>query len=56
MKGDAERFLHAGLDAYLSKPVNRLELLRVVGREIASRAVAAKLSSARRGASPAAPP
>jgi two-component system, sensor histidine kinase and response regulator len=53
MKGDAERFLRAGLDAYLSKPVNRQELLRVVGREIASRAAAAKLPPTQHGASPA---
>jgi CheY-like chemotaxis protein len=37
MKGDAERFLGAGLDQYLSKPVNRQELLDVLGRELAKR-------------------
>ncbi len=37
MKGDAERFLRAGLDDYLSKPVDRRELLEVLGREIRRR-------------------
>ncbi len=37
MRGDRERFLAAGFDGYLSKPVNIVELLRIVeehcGRE-----------------------
>jgi len=37
MKGDAERFVRAGVDDYLSKPVNRLELLTCLDREIAWR-------------------
>jgi two-component system, sensor histidine kinase and response regulator len=37
MKGDAERFLQAGLDDYLSKPVNQKELLEVLAREISKR-------------------
>jgi two-component system, cell cycle response regulator DivK len=32
MHGDRERFLDAGFDAYLSKPVDVLELLRAVKR------------------------
>jgi two-component system, cell cycle response regulator DivK len=32
MKGDRERFLEAGFDGYLSKPVDIDELLEVVGR------------------------
>ncbi len=32
MDGDRERFLGAGFDAYISKPVDVTELLRVVGR------------------------
>jgi two-component system, cell cycle response regulator DivK len=31
MRGDRERFLDAGFDGYLSKPVDVLELIRVVG-------------------------
>jgi two-component system cell cycle response regulator DivK len=31
MEGDRERFLEAGFDGYLSKPVDVTELLRVVG-------------------------
>jgi CheY-like chemotaxis protein len=31
MKGDAERCLAAGMDAYLSKPVQSRDLLRVIG-------------------------
>jgi PAS domain S-box-containing protein len=37
MKGDAERFLDAGIDDYLSKPVNRLELLGCLDRELSKR-------------------
>jgi two-component system cell cycle response regulator DivK len=32
MEGDRERFLGAGFDAYVSKPVDVIELLRTVGR------------------------
>jgi len=32
MEGDSERFLDAGFDGYLSKPVNIAELLAAVGR------------------------
>jgi CheY-like chemotaxis protein len=31
MRGDRERFLDAGFDGYLSKPIDVLELIRVVG-------------------------
>ncbi len=31
MHGDRERFLDAGFDGYLSKPVDIVELLRMVG-------------------------
>jgi len=41
MKGDAERFLRAGVDDCLSKPVNRLELLSTLERELARRSAAA---------------
>ena len=32
MKGDRERFLQAGFDGYLSKPVDVDELIEIVGR------------------------
>jgi two-component system cell cycle response regulator DivK len=31
MQGDRERFLEAGFDGYLSKPINVVELIRTVG-------------------------
>jgi two-component system, cell cycle response regulator DivK len=31
MRGDRERFLEAGFDGYLAKPIDVLELIRVVG-------------------------
>ncbi len=34
MKGDRERFLAAGMDGYISKPINRRELLEVIGDHI----------------------
>jgi CheY-like chemotaxis protein len=34
MKGDEEKFLGAGMDAYLSKPVNMEELVRILERLI----------------------
>lgn len=37
MKGDAERFMQAGLDDYLSKPVNQGELLQALARAIRRR-------------------
>lgn len=40
MKGDAERFLRAGVDDCLSKPVNRLELLSCLEREMVRRRAA----------------
>ncbi|MFC1994927.1 response regulator, partial [Chloroflexota bacterium] len=30
MKGDEERFLEAGCDAYLSKPINTRELPKII--------------------------
>jgi CheY-like chemotaxis protein len=41
MKGDAERFMQAGFDDYLSKPVNQEELLQALARGIRRRQVAA---------------
>jgi len=37
MKGDAERFLAAGVDTCLSKPVNQTALLNMLARELARR-------------------
>ncbi len=37
MKGDAERFLEAGVDTCLSKPVNQTALLNMLARELARR-------------------
>jgi len=37
MKGDAERFMGAGVDECLSKPVNQLELLDALDRKMAGR-------------------
>ena len=34
MEGDRERFLAAGFDGYVSKPVNIVELVAVVGRAL----------------------
>ena len=51
MKGDRERFLKAGMDDYLSKPLAEDELLEVVGRFIPVKAVERKkaMESARPG-------
>ena len=38
MKGDRERFMAAGMDDYLGKPVNGFNLLRVINKHIFSRA------------------
>jgi PAS domain S-box-containing protein len=43
MKGDAERFIQAGLDDVLSKPVERKVLLGALAREIGKRRCAAAL-------------
>ena len=32
MKGDRERFLAAGMDAYISKPINSVELFRIISQ------------------------
>jgi len=37
MKGDREKFIRAGCNAYLSKPVNTRELLRVLGEMLSPR-------------------
>lgn len=37
MQGDRDRFLSAGMDAYVSKPVNMRELLEVVGKAVVGR-------------------
>jgi two-component system, sensor histidine kinase and response regulator len=39
MIGDRERCLQAGMDDYLSKPINRLELLAVLARQSPQRAL-----------------
>jgi signal transduction histidine kinase/CheY-like chemotaxis protein len=39
MTGDRERCLQAGMDDYLSKPINRLELLAVLARQSPQRAL-----------------
>jgi DNA-binding response OmpR family regulator len=50
MKGDRERILAAGCDAYLAKPVQPNELIAVVERLLRDGASGATISS------PAAPP
>ncbi len=40
MQGDRERFLEAGADAYLSKPISRAELLQTLGSLVRNRALA----------------
>jgi CheY-like chemotaxis protein len=37
MKGDREKFIRAGCNAYLSKPINTRELLRVLGEMLPPR-------------------
>jgi signal transduction histidine kinase/DNA-binding NarL/FixJ family response regulator len=41
MAGDRERYLAAGMDAYVSKPINRAELHRTIERLLGCRAFAA---------------
>jgi HPt (histidine-containing phosphotransfer) domain-containing protein len=43
MKGDRERCLEAGMDAYVSKPVEAEELARVIGEVVADSAKSASL-------------
>jgi two-component system, sensor histidine kinase and response regulator len=49
MKGDRERFLEAGMDGYLSKPIRGLELDELLDGYLAARKVA---SSSRNGTLP----
>jgi CheY-like chemotaxis protein len=34
MSGDKEKFLEAGMDDYVSKPVGKLKLLEVINRNL----------------------
>jgi CheY-like chemotaxis protein len=42
MKGDAERFIQAGVDDCLAKPVNSMELINVLDRQMARRHLTGK--------------
>jgi CheY-like chemotaxis protein len=44
MKGDRERCLEAGMDAYVSKPVEAEELAQVIGKVVADSAASAAVS------------
>ena len=48
MRGDRERCLAAGMDAYLPKPINSQQLFEMIGELQTSRAAAAKTSEADR--------
>jgi CheY-like chemotaxis protein len=37
MAGDREKFIHAGMDDYIAKPVDREELLGVIERNVAAK-------------------
>jgi CheY-like chemotaxis protein len=36
MQGDRERFLAAGMDGYISKPIGRAELVEIIASALAS--------------------
>jgi CheY-like chemotaxis protein len=45
MKGDAERFLEAGMDGYVPKPVQRDELLAAIAAVMSGRSASPELQS-----------